>query len=157
MSIVGLSLKRYTGLTIEIQNSGLVDSLVCGSRGETLFDHQFLSARKQCERHFRLDLPLFHWAPIGPSAFRAADPVLSGRRTQRRGLSLIPGMLAERLRFGLLGSPRVAIESFGYRFQSISHGGSHRFESYSAHHHLRVRSGEIGNSTGHPFGVVVRI
>jgi hypothetical protein len=32
----------YTGLTIEIRNSGLVDSLVCGYRGEAFFDQQLI-------------------------------------------------------------------------------------------------------------------
>jgi hypothetical protein len=30
--------KRYTGLTIEIENFRLMDSFACGSRGEALFD-----------------------------------------------------------------------------------------------------------------------
>jgi len=29
-----------------------MESSGCGSRGETLFDHQFLSSRKQSERRF---------------------------------------------------------------------------------------------------------
>jgi hypothetical protein len=35
-----VSLKRYTRLTIEIRNSGLMDSSVCGYRGENLFDQR---------------------------------------------------------------------------------------------------------------------
>jgi len=46
-------LRRYTGLTIEIENSDLMNSFACGSCGESLFDHQFASPRKQCNRAFR--------------------------------------------------------------------------------------------------------
>jgi hypothetical protein len=35
-------LRRYTWLTIEIRNSGLMDSSVCGYRGEALFDQRLI-------------------------------------------------------------------------------------------------------------------
>jgi hypothetical protein len=34
--------KRYTRLTIEIRNSGLMDSSVCGYRAEALFDQRLI-------------------------------------------------------------------------------------------------------------------
>jgi hypothetical protein len=37
--------KRYTGRTIQIRNSLLINSLACGSRCEALFDHQFTRSR----------------------------------------------------------------------------------------------------------------
>jgi hypothetical protein len=42
-----VSLSSYTGLTIKIENFGLMDSFACGSCGEALFGHQFGSPRKQ--------------------------------------------------------------------------------------------------------------
>jgi pimeloyl-ACP methyl ester carboxylesterase len=40
--------KRYTGLTIEIENFELMDSSACGCCGGSLFNHQLASSRKQC-------------------------------------------------------------------------------------------------------------
>jgi hypothetical protein len=37
-------------LTIKIENSGLMDSLACCSRGEALFDHQLANPRKTMPR-----------------------------------------------------------------------------------------------------------
>jgi hypothetical protein len=36
------AVKRYGGLTTEIRDSGLVDSLLCGYRGEAFFDQQLI-------------------------------------------------------------------------------------------------------------------
>jgi hypothetical protein len=58
----GRPLRRYTRRTIEIRNSGVMDSFACGCCGEALFDHQPLRlSRKQWERHF---LAAFSAAPV---------------------------------------------------------------------------------------------
>jgi integrase len=45
-------LRRYTGRTTKIRNSGLIESTACGFCGAALFDHQFEISRIQSERRF---------------------------------------------------------------------------------------------------------
>ena len=40
-------IRRYTGRTTKIRNSGLIESLACGRHGAALFDREFATSSKQ--------------------------------------------------------------------------------------------------------------